>query len=569
MERASPTEHHGVSALPAGTPGVLERLAQLGELLNGPADVTDIQAAAATLLGEALRADLIVQAGGGRLLWAVRADLSAAPLPEGAVTLAFTVPCCESAEWLAVRQDPQRPWTAQDQALLRTLGQLLRQIEVRRQQRRTVEALERQLQLALNTAPLLLWAADSDGTVQLAAGRGLAALHLRAGQLEGQSIHDLLSGVPRVPDLVRRAQQGETVNDLVQVGPRTFESWYLPLPPPDRPGSVLGIGYDVTELLESRQAAQTAQRQAETLLKLSRVLDDQQTLSRAAQDVLALIVTHFGSGWAALWTHVPGWFRLIVTHGDAPPALQAFQERGIPDSDRYGQALLAGQAVFLSGEQLPGAVRALGLQAAAMMPVTLDAVTGPRILTVYRSDPPVWTDSERDLLFAAARTVQVAHRRLESLQRLQTEAATDPLTGLGNRRAFERALRDSLQAGPCLLISTDLDGLKRVNDTEGHPRGDALLRAFASALRVTFQPGGLVFRLGGDEFMVIVPGVPAVAWALGGVVRAARSVQQAGFGGASASAGVARAPDEAQTAGELIDLSDARMYDMKAARRRS
>lgn len=329
---------------------------------------------------------------------------------------------------------------------------------------------------------------------------------------------------------------------------------------------MLGTGYDVTELLDSRHAAQTAQRQAETLLKRSRVLDDQQTLGRAAQDVLALLVTHFGSGWAALWTHMPGWFRLIVTHGDAPPALQAFQERGIPDSDRHGQALLSGQAVFLSGDQLPGAARALGLNAAAMMPVTLDAVTGPPILTVYRSDPPDWIDGERDLLFAAARTVQVAHRRLESMQRLQTEAATDPLTGLGNRRAFERALRDSLRAGPCLLISTDLDGLKRVNDTEGHPRGDALLRAFTAALRGAFRPGALVFRLGGDGFMVIIPGVPSVDGALDSVARAARSLRDAGFAGAAASAGAARAPDEAQIAGDLIHLSDARMYAMKAAR---
>lgn len=486
-----------------------------------------------------------------------------------AVYLPFSLSCFGGVECLAIRCGLDRSWHEEDRSLLLTLNQLLKQIETLWEQQHTVEALERQLHLALNTAPLLLWTADSDGIVRQAAGRGLAALRLQPSQVEGRSIHDLLSQTPKVPELVRRAQQGETLNDLVQVGPRTFESWYLPLPSSDQPGSVLGIGYDVTELLESRQSALTAQRQAELLLRLSKVLDDQQTLSHSAQDILSLLVTHFGGGWAALWAHVPGWFRLLVTHGEVPPVLQAFQERGIPDSDQYGQALLAGQAVFLAGEQLPGVVQSLGLRAAAMLPVTLDAIMGARILTVYRSNPPAWTDADRDLLFAAARTVQVAHRRLESLQRLQTEAATDPLTGLGNRRAFERALRESLQAGPCLLISTDLDGLKRVNDTEGHPRGDALLRAFASALRATFQPGGLVFRLGGDEFMVIVPGVPAVAWALGGVVRAARSVQQAGFSGASASAGVARAPDEAQTVGDLIELSDARMYDMKAARRRS
>ncbi|GAA0502650.1 GGDEF domain-containing protein [Deinococcus depolymerans] len=552
---------------------MLEGLTRLEDLLGRGADQDRIQAVAAALAGQTLRADLILQSSPARRqLWAAT-DAGppgpAAPDPPGGPSgsLRFAVPCCGGAEWEAVRLDPAQPWTADEQALAGTLGVLLRQLETRRQQRHTVEHLERQLQLALDTAPLLLWAADPAGTVQLAAGRGLTALHLRGTQLEGRSIHDLLSGVPRVPDLVRRAQQGETVSGLVQLGARTFESWYLPLPPPDHPGSVLGIGYDVTELLESRQAAETARRQAETLLRLSRVLDDHQTLSRAAQDVLALLVDHFGSGWAALWGHQTGWFRLIVSQGEVPLPLRNFQERGIPDSDRYGQALLSGQAVFLGGDQLPGAVRTLGLNAAAMMPVTLDAVTGPRILTVYRSDPPVWTEPERDLLFAAARTVQVAHRRLESLHRLQAEAATDSLTGLGNRRSFERALNTALHAGPCLLVSTDLDGLKRLNDSEGHPRGDALLRRFAQALRAAFPPQASVFRLGGDEFMVILPGTVRAHDALARVVDAAQQLRDAGFRGASASAGAASAPDEARTAEDLIRLSDTRMYAMKASRR--
>lgn len=95
-------------------------------------------------------------------------------------------------------------------------------------------------------------------------------------------------------------------------------------------------------------------------------------------------------------------------------------------------------------------------------------------------------------------------RRGTSLRR--TEAFTDALTGLGNRRAFDRdpaaALVDRRAHG-LLLAMVDVDGLKTVNDTLGHPVGDRVLQVIAAALRSHVRTEDRVYRLGGDEFAAL------------------------------------------------------------------
>jgi diguanylate cyclase len=97
------------------------------------------------------------------------------------------------------------------------------------------------------------------------------------------------------------------------------------------------------------------------------------------------------------------------------------------------------------------------------------------------------------------------------VQRAREESLVDPLTGLANRRAFDRQLADCLaQAGaegvprPCLLMM-DLDHFKRINDTYGHPFGDQVLRAVAQVLQTVVRAPALAARVGGEEFAVLLP----------------------------------------------------------------
>jgi diguanylate cyclase (GGDEF)-like protein len=100
-----------------------------------------------------------------------------------------------------------------------------------------------------------------------------------------------------------------------------------------------------------------------------------------------------------------------------------------------------------------------------------------------------------------------------SNQRLKRLVAVDGLTGIANRRHFDRALERELrrtrrEQQPLSLIFLDLDEFKRFNDTYGHARGDEVLRRVAQTLDETFRRAGdFVARYGGEEFAVVLPGV--------------------------------------------------------------
>ena len=106
-------------------------------------------------------------------------------------------------------------------------------------------------------------------------------------------------------------------------------------------------------------------------------------------------------------------------------------------------------------------------------------------------------------------TLETANQRLKRL------VAIDALTGIANRRHFDRSLDRELRRArrggqPLSLIFLDLDEFKRFNDTYGHARGDEVLRRVAQTLNETFRRGGdFVARYGGEEFAVVLPGVDA------------------------------------------------------------
>jgi GGDEF domain-containing protein len=99
-------------------------------------------------------------------------------------------------------------------------------------------------------------------------------------------------------------------------------------------------------------------------------------------------------------------------------------------------------------------------------------------------------------------------------ERLHYQATHDELTGLCNRREFERLLREALAghdgtvaAVPFALLYFDLDQFKLINDLSGHAAGDQLLVQLVRAMRAELAPGSILARLGGDEFGVLAPGV--------------------------------------------------------------
>jgi diguanylate cyclase (GGDEF)-like protein/PAS domain S-box-containing protein len=107
-------------------------------------------------------------------------------------------------------------------------------------------------------------------------------------------------------------------------------------------------------------------------------------------------------------------------------------------------------------------------------------------------------------------------------ERLHHEATHDALTGLPNRRRMQDALGSSLRDDPVAVLFVDLDGFKPVNDAHGHAAGDELLRQVAERLSSCVRDGDVLARVGGDEFVVLMPGVtvPADADTMSSRVRA-------------------------------------------------
>ncbi len=153
-------------------------------------------------------------------------------------------------------------------------------------------------------------------------------------------------------------------------------------------------------------------------------------------------------------------------------------------------------------------------------------------------------------------------------QRLLERVSHDSLTGLANRGQLELDLREAIShgEGPSMLALLDLDGFKRYNDTFGHPAGDALLARLAGRLRDAVGETGTAYRVGGDEFCVLVDGNSADA--LIAISRAEAAFSEAGPGfDVGCSIGTVELPREAPGPEAAIQLADRRMYANKTSTR--
>ncbi|WP_285892315.1 sensor domain-containing diguanylate cyclase [Deinococcus taeanensis] len=205
----------------------------------------------------------------------------------------------------------------------------------------------------------------------------------------------------------------------------------------------------------------------------------------------------------------------------------------------------------------------LGVTQVTWMPLGQTS-SGPLLLMTLRlRDNPVtaWRPGDQALLAAVGRTIRYAVERHTALQVVRREARRDALTGLYNRRAFEEDLTEREGAGAGFTLALiDLDGLKGVNDSEGHAQGDRLLQVFGTALGTQGAEHCAAYRLGGDEFALLLPEQSEdelLRW-VHVAIGAARRVSLRHTG---ASTGVAHSHEARGQA--LVALADGRMYEAK------
>ncbi len=166
------------------------------------------------------------------------------------------------------------------------------------------------------------------------------------------------------------------------------------------------------------------------------------------------------------------------------------------------------------------------------------------------------------ILLILVRTALMFRENQALLEKSQLEALTDPLTGLANRRKLvadlESALENAPEGRPQLLAIFDLNGFKRYNDTFGHPAGDALLGRLAAKLEAAVAPEGHAYRMGGDEFCVLIPASEPL------LARAVMALSDQGESfSVTTSCGSVAIPREATTASDALRTADERLYRQK------
>jgi diguanylate cyclase (GGDEF)-like protein len=227
----------------------------------------------------------------------------------------------------------------------------------------------------------------------------------------------------------------------------------------------------------------------------------------------------------------------------------------------------------------------------ALPAVTLGARFSPRgmvlgtfyilalLLTcTFGLDPATASEHHKEVIAAAAlviSTVILSGALVESDRAHRRRSTLDPLTGLFNRNALEQRLAE-LDGQPSnqeeglshALLLCDLDHFKRVNDLLGHAAGDAVLQDVAYTMRATLRAGDSIYRVGGEEILVILPGADEeaaveIAERLRQDVRQRRPVGVA----VTVSIGVAVSQSEMVNTDDLVARADAALYSAKAGGR--
>jgi diguanylate cyclase (GGDEF)-like protein len=162
---------------------------------------------------------------------------------------------------------------------------------------------------------------------------------------------------------------------------------------------------------------------------------------------------------------------------------------------------------------------------------------------------------------------------LDAETRWRREAVLDPLTGLLNRQGLARRFRELAEQArltdqPVSLVAVDLDGFKRINDAHGHAQGDTVLKDVARALRTTLRSFELLYRIGGEELLLILPGTElSVGCEI--AQRARRAIEDSQPGGlpVTASFFVSSACGDAIEFAPMFAAADRALYAAKAGGR--
>jgi diguanylate cyclase (GGDEF)-like protein/PAS domain S-box-containing protein len=275
----------------------------------------------------------------------------------------------------------------------------------------------------------------------------------------------------------------------------------------------------------------SARRKAEAVramqFAVTRALSESSTMEDAAPRILQTIAVALDCAVGAIWTVDHATDALVLRHSWRAASVPGAEFEEVSRGLRMPSGIGLPGRVWRTRAPLTltdvteepnfprvQAARAAGLHGGVAFPILVDeVVTGVVEFFSHEIRQPdgelleVMSDLGRQLgQFIERRRAEAA--LTETVQRLAEIAATDSLTGLKNRRDFERLL-STVPRERFAVLAIDVDELKHVNDEYGHEAGDTVLRAVAMTLSALVRGWDVVARVGGDEFSIILPGVTA------------------------------------------------------------
>ncbi len=226
------------------------------------------------------------------------------------------------------------------------------------------------------------------------------------------------------------------------------------------------------------------------------------------------------------------------------------------------------------GTYAPGFLQELSLRSGLIVPLVMrDRILGALFLQDIAFDRD-WSIDDISLIGSLADNLSVAIENAELHLERETQAVTDGLTGVNNRRSFNETLLKEFERAkryeqPLSLIIVDLDYLKRINDQYGHLAGDEAIRSIGKVLKQSSRSTDFVARYGGEEFCLLLPNTE-IEEAEQSAERLRRRINEVTipeYGNISASLGVSNFPLHCMEADELFSMADEALYKAKSSGR--